>query len=151
MTEEAATRSPRNLVLIDIREEKSPVKNRAGAVPSPKKTKVRNPGSGCWVVAAFTTMAQESMQGKKPAANPRANLEVRCWDWSKGGKIFCQKDFGPEEGREKRETGRIFSRNRPRRTIRIPPPRVIPLRNQGKNRLKSVSWARLAASAPRKP
>jgi len=65
---------------MDRREAESPVKNRAGTVPSAKKAIVRNPGSGCWVVAAFTTMAQESMQGKKPVANPRANLEAWRWD-----------------------------------------------------------------------
>ena len=150
MTDTAATRSPRNLALMESKEAESPVRNRAGTVPSPKKTMVKNPGSGCWVVAAFTTMAQESMQGKKPVASPRANLEVRRGDWKRGGKIFCQKDFGPE-GRENRETGMTFKRTSPKRTIRIPPPRVIPLRNPEKNRLKSASWAMLAASVPRNP
>jgi len=151
MIEAAATRSPRNLVLMESKEADSPVRNRAGTVPSPKKTMVKNPGSGCWVVAAFTTMAQESMQGKKPVANPRANLEIRRWDWKRGGKIFRQKDSGPGEGRENRETGMTFNRTSPRRTIRIPPPRVIPLRNPEKKRLKSASWATLAASVPRNP
>ena len=73
-TEAAATRSPRNLVLMDNREAESPVRNRAGIVPSPKKVMVKKPVSGCWVVAAFTTMAQESMQGRKPTAIPKASL-----------------------------------------------------------------------------
>jgi hypothetical protein len=151
ITETAATRSPRNLVFMDIKEAESPVRNRAGTVPSPKKTIVKNPGSGCWVVAAFTIMAQESMQGKNPVANPRTNLKTRRRDWSRGGKIFRQKDSEPKEGREKREAGTTFSKTNPKRTIRIPPPTVIPLRNPEKNRLKSTSWARLAARAPRKP
>ncbi len=103
MIEAAATRSPRNLVLMESREAESPVRNRAGTVPSPKKTMVKKPGSGCWVVAAFTTMAQESMQGKKPVANPRANLEIRRRDWKRGEKFFARRI--PAREREEK-TGR---------------------------------------------
>ena len=74
MTETAAIRSPKNLTLSDNREAESPVKKRAGSVPNPKKAMVRNPAQRFSVVAALMIIAQESMQGRKPTAMPKASL-----------------------------------------------------------------------------
>ena len=133
ITEAAATRSPRNLIFRDNREAESPVRKRAGTVPSPKETMVRNPAKRLWVVAALMTMAQESMQGRKPTAKPKAILEaIRC-DRKRGGNNLPKKDPGPNDGREKKEKGRTLSKMRPNRTIKIPPPRVKVLRRPAKN------------------
>ena len=72
----AATRSPRNLALKERSEVDNPGKKRTGIVPNPKANIVRNPPTGLWVVAALMIMAQESRQGKNPAANPKATLLI---------------------------------------------------------------------------
>jgi hypothetical protein len=76
MTEAAAARSPRNRTCRERREAESPVKKRAGTVPSPKETIVRNPPIKFWVVAALISIAQESRQGKKPVRNPKAIFDA---------------------------------------------------------------------------
>ena len=74
MTAAAAARSPKNLTRRESREAETPVKNRAGTVPRPKAKVVKKPWNGEEAVAAFTIMAQESMQGRKPTAIPKASL-----------------------------------------------------------------------------
>ena len=76
MTEIAATRSPRSLTFKESREAESPIKKRAGIVPSPNVNIVRNPPPGLCVVAALIIMAQESRQGKKPVRNPKAIFDA---------------------------------------------------------------------------
>jgi hypothetical protein len=133
MTDTAATRSPNNRVFMDRREAESPVKNRAGTVPSPKKIMVKKPGSGCWVVAAFTTMAQESMQGRKPVARPRKTLDAKVRSPRRREKVFPGHEAGLKEGRENNEKGITRRRRRPKRTMRMPPARLIPLRRPAKS------------------
>ena len=77
ITETAAIRSPKKRALKERREAESPVKKKAGTVPRPKEVVIRKPTEGFPVEAALTIMAQESMQGRKPAARPRASFEER--------------------------------------------------------------------------
>ena len=80
MTESAATLSPRNLARRDKNEAENPIKKRAGTVPRPKDSMVRNPEPRFSVVAAFTIIAQERPHGKKPVASPNNIFEPRRWD-----------------------------------------------------------------------
>lgn len=77
ITERAAALSPKSRILKPRREAEKPAEKRTGAVPRPKNTMVRNPLSGSGAVAALTIIAQESMQGKNPAASPRSHFEPR--------------------------------------------------------------------------
>lgn len=95
MIEAAATRSPRTLVFKESSEADSPVKKRAGIVPIPNANIVRNPPTELCVVAAFIIMAQESMQGKNPAASPRAILLNAPRERKRGGSQRLNKDRGP--------------------------------------------------------
>jgi len=129
MTEKAATRSPKNLIFRVRREAEKPVKKRTGTVPRPKKAMLKNPMMGFWVVAALMIIAQESMQGKNPVATPRANLEARDWDLNRVGNRRLKNDPPPMDGTRK---GTTFKRTSPKRTIKIPPPRVTTLRRSEK-------------------
>ena len=77
ITETAAIRSPKKRALRERREAEIPVKKRAGTVPRPKEVVIRKPTKGFPVEAALMIMAQESMQGRNPVANPRASFEER--------------------------------------------------------------------------
>ena len=134
MREMAATLSPKNLTFRDNREAENPVKKRAGTVPNPKKAMVRNPAKRFAVVAALMTIAQESIQGKKPVRNPKAIFDTKRWDRKRGGSERAKKDPGVAEiDAGERGRGRIFKSTRPSRIIKIPPMRVRPLRSPAKN------------------
>jgi hypothetical protein len=128
MTEAAAILSPRKRARRESRDAGRPVKNKAGIVPAPKRAIVRKPVRGWEAVAALTIMAQESMQGRKPADMPRRTFAERLWERKRDGKIRPQKDPEPKEGRERRGKGRTFRRTIPRKIITIPAPRVKPPR-----------------------
>ena len=120
MTERAATLSPYKR---DFREKKvaeNPGRKRAGIVPSPKSAIVITPCSGFPVEAALMIMAQESMQGRKPAVSPMASLEGTPGDRNKRGSKRPKKES--VKGAEKE--GIIFRRIIPNRIITIPPPQV---------------------------
>ncbi len=85
-TDRAATLSPISLVLRERSEAESPVTKRTGTVPRPKETIVENPSQRFCVVAALTIIAQERRQGRNPVANPKATLEIKRWEWKRGGK-----------------------------------------------------------------
>ena len=78
MTDSAAMRSPASRARNEKRDAKDPVKRRAGAVPSPKEAMIIAPEITSAVMAALTIIAQENMQGRKPAANPSIHLEESC-------------------------------------------------------------------------
>ncbi len=148
MTAHAAARSPMSRVRSDSNEAEMPVAKRTGEVPRPKRAIVQNPAAGFWVVAAFAIMAQDSMHGRNPAPIPSRNLDPVWLEEKSGGKIRPKKDPAERDGREKRDTGKILRMTRPNRIIRIPAPRVTPLRNPAKIPGNPAMWARAAARAP---
>ena len=132
MTEIAATRSPRNLAFKERRDADNPGKKRAGIVPNPKENIVRSPPMGLCVVAALMIIAQESMQGKNPAASPKATLLTIRRDRKREGSQRRNRDPGLIDwtviGR-----GKIFKCSKPNRMIKTPPMSVRPLRSPAKN------------------
>ncbi len=120
MTEKAAILSPYKRDLRERKVAENPGRKRAGIVPSPKSAIVIKPRSGSPVEAALMIMAQESMQGRNPAASPMASLEETPGDRNKRGSRRVRKES--EKGAEK--AGIIFRSIIPNRIIIIPPPKV---------------------------
>lgn len=129
MTDTAPVLTPASLMDREKADAAKPVKKSAGTVPSPKRAMRSRPVNGLPVMAAFTIMAQENMQGRNPAKNPSITREREPGEARKRAISRLKTvTFSPDEARGMNRKGPVFRRASPKRTIKTPPAKVAPVR-----------------------